>query len=109
MKTYPLPTQFLVFGSICIGGVCLIAGLMIGKLFFDGFPPTLYQYLFFAFTLVWWIASSIVTIVRREMPIRIGAPGIKGFWAVFIGLIQLIILSSAEIYLLYSAFLLLIS
>lgn len=100
-----LSTQALVFGCVGISGVCLIIGLIIGRFFFNGYPPPIYLHLFFAFTLSWWIVSSLITIIRRELPISIGSPSIKGFWAVFIGVVQLIVLSLVEIYFLYSAIL----
>ena len=98
-----LSTQALVFGCVGISGVCLIVGLVIGRILFNGYSPPIYLNLLFAFTLSWLIVGSLITIIRRELPISIGSPSIKGVGAVFVGVIQLIILSLVEIYFLYLA------
>jgi hypothetical protein len=104
IKEYFTSTPVLTLGPLYIGVLSLFIGSFIGQKIFINGAPQWYVHSVFAFSFAWEIISCLFVVIRREMPRGPFAPrntSIKGFWAVFWGLLSLIVLSCMEVYFLY--------
>ena len=98
-----ISTSFLYYTSLIIGLLIIIFGLMLPAYVDKQHPSEIQSLVVIASSLPWLIFTSIIMIVRKEVP-RLGMKSIQGGWAVFQGYLGLIACGYGEIFCLYLLF-----
>ncbi len=96
-----LETSFLYYTSLIIGSCIVIFGMLIGEHPYGQLPSDAYVRVVLLLGFPWIIITSLVVIVRREIP-RPWNSSIKGAYAVFQGAVGLVVSGGVVIYLLFT-------
>jgi hypothetical protein len=83
-----------------IGATFVFGGLILAKVYLGGLSDFNLR-IILILGIPWIIASCVFVVIRREAPRFGGLPNIKGPWAVFQGLLGLLLLGGCEVFLLY--------
>jgi len=92
-----LGTPFLFYSSFLIGFFIILLGIGLGE---KPYASEIYTSTVLLLGIPWILFSCIVVIIRKEVP-RLGLDSIRGGWAVFQGILGLIVYGGTWIFLLY--------
>lgn len=91
IKALARSIRFRTLGMAVLGGVVFIVGLVGWEVLQNTPPPEYYSYLILTISMTFVAVSSIFVVKYKEMPRTGGLPSITGKWAVFWGVITLLI------------------
>lgn len=104
IKNFFKSTLFLVNVLPGLGLIFFIGLGAIGQMIFGQNLPILYIYFISFIMEICWVVSSIIMVVRKEMP-RPPFPSTRGTMAVIIGILGIIFWGGWSLFFLYSIFL----
>ncbi len=100
LKEYLKTVHFRTLGLAILGCVILFGGVILWKAIYNEAIPENYLYLLVAIAGLFIAIGSAFVIIYKEVP-RPGLPSITGWWAVFQGVVTLLIFGGGFLFLVY--------
>ena len=101
LKEYVKTVRFKTLGLAILGVVILFGGAIMWKVTYNEAPPESYVFLLAAISALCIAMSSAFVIKYKEMPRSGGLPSVTGWWAVFWGIVALLLFGGSFFFFAY--------